>query len=126
MNRREPTCQNVFSGRASALSDNGFGQANKSKWWMPWIDDDMDQDAEGNKYFEFASINALNIQTGQLKSSEVCIQPNKGWEPIESDYNPLLLQNQVARNELRISWPWANEIFKLPLPNILIYKPSNK
>lgn len=97
-----------------------------SEWWMPWEDEVLEEDAEGNEFFEFGSINILNIKTGELKRSEIRIQPTKGWEPAESKYNPLLLQGIVAKNELRISWPWAEEILKLPLPNILIYKPSSE
>jgi hypothetical protein len=97
-----------------------------TEWWIPWEDDDMDEDAEGNKYFEFGSINTLNIQTGELKRNEIRIQPTNDWESVESEYNPLLLQHKVAKNVLRISWPWAEEILKLPLPNILIYKPSSE
>jgi hypothetical protein len=96
------------------------------EWWMPWEDDDLEDDSEGNEYFEFGSINVLNIHTGDLKKNEIRIQPIKGWEPIESEYDPLLLQDIVAKNELRISWPWAEEILKLPLPNILIYKPGSE
>lgn len=96
------------------------------EWWRPWEDDDLTEDSEGNKFFEFGLINTFNIQKGELTKSEIRIQPYKGWKPSEKEYIPLLFQGTFVNDKLRVHWPWGEEILNHPLPKVLTYKPSSE
>ena len=91
---------------------------------MPWEEDDLEEDQEGNKYFYFGSINIFDIQSRELTICEIRIQPTRSKEPSEKQYDPLLFKSLSINKELVVSWPWGEEGLNLPLANVLIYKPN--
>ena len=93
-------------------------------WWMPWDEDDLEEDSEGNKYFYFGFINTFDIQRRELRKCEVRIQPARTWKPSEKLYDPLLFKSLSFNKELIVCWPWGEELLNLPLAGVLIYKPS--
>lgn len=95
-------------------------------WWMPWDENDLEEDPEGNKYFYFGAINIFDIQSRELTKCEIRIQPTTSWKPSEKQYDPLLFKSLSINKELVVSWPWGEEVLNLPLANVLIYKPNGE
>jgi hypothetical protein len=93
-----------------------------SEWWLPWIDGDVERDEEGYLYFPFGQINILNIQNSNLEKHEIIIQPKSNWQPNQEGYNPFLSPEIIGNDILKVSWPWGNENFKLPITGDIVIK----
>jgi hypothetical protein len=93
------------------------------EWWAPWIDENVDRDNEGYTHFRFGTINVLDLGTYKLVEHEVRIRPTNSWAPELKEYDPMLYPEIVGENTLKISWPWGDENFVLPLPEVIIYRP---
>ena len=96
-----------------------------SEWWLPWEDEDTEEDEDGIVFFDFGCINILKIKESKLEKHIIRIYPTENWEPQnKSNYDPFLSPEYVSPDALKISMPWGEEILKFPFPGIIIFKPK--
>ena len=94
-------------------------------WWHPWRDEEMDEDENGNLFFDFGQINILDIEKKQVSQHMIRIFPSNDWNPQEDDFDPLMLPEMTSDDTLKVSMPWGDEILKFPLMNTIDFKVIN-
>ena len=86
---------------------------------------ELEEDDICKGFFEFCSVNILNLSKREVKEHVIRVKPTSDWKPLKKEYDALMYPEITNGTKLNLSFPWGRESFKLPLDSTIIYEPEN-